>query len=246
MNGHRSSRAGFTLVEVLVVVLIMAALASLAIAGWRRARAASYMMLSTDRIKGLGAANAIYATEHNGSYVPILSFDGNGQAGVMWHFNADFLGPLIGDTEFLNGVTGYEGIGGMPEAVLDPLAVRAKKRFSDRISASYGYNDENIPLPYVSGGRNQKAQQSVVRMSTPARMMNFITATDYLVRFDGRSSWLANPVEGKTDNGQIAYRHNNKAIAVFYDGHSELLSNEDIRRFDKLGGVSSVFWGGSR
>jgi len=243
-----TGRRGFTLVELLVVIVIVAALAGLAMLVSRKASASAYMVQSTARIKSLGQANALYASDHNGKYVPIITTDNDSVAGVQWHFNPEFLSILIGNVEFLDGITGYEGIGGVPEQVLDPVTVKAKKLYWDRFSGSYGHNLGGI-RGFEWGGRNQTAQQTLMSIQDPTRTFNFITSTDWLAKFDGRYIWSrnrANAVEGKTGDGKIAYRHGRKAIAVFYDGHTELISPADMQKFDARGGVNNAFWGGTR
>ena len=51
-------------------------------------------------------------------------------------------------------------------------------------------------------------------------------------------------VERATNNQKVAYRHQDKALVVFYDGHSEEISLADMRRFDTLGGPNHIFWKG--
>lgn len=239
-------RRGFTLVEVLVMITIMIVIAGLALLGIQSARDYADMTVSMNRIKGLGVANAAYAADHNGRYVPIITTDDDAKPGVQWHFNAEFLKALMGELKLLEGVVGYEGTGGIPVGVLDPVTVKARKRYWDRLSGSYGYNQEHIPGGFSWGAKAQKAQQTIMTIPNPSRTFNFITATDWLVRYDARYQWLNRPIEGKTENGQIAYRHKGKAIAVFYDGHTELISPGDMRGFDARGEINNCFWGGTR
>lgn len=243
---HLNLHSGFTLVELLVAITIMIVIATLAFFGMQSARASADLTVSMNRIKGLGVANAAYAADHNGRYVPIITTDDDGMAGVQWHFNTEFLSALTGGLEMLEGVVGYEGADGIPEEILDPVTVRAKKRYWDRLSGSYGHNEECLPGGFTWGAKGQKAQQSIMTIRNPSRTFNFITATDWLVRFGDRYNWLKKPIEGKTENGQIAYRHEGKAIAVFYDGHTEVISPSDMRGFDARGGINNGFWGGTR
>ena len=236
---------GFTLVELLVTITIIIVIASLAFLGARSVRDSANMTTSMKRIKNLGLANAAYAADHGGRYVPIISIPEEG-VGVQWHYNAEFLGFLAGDLPVLRGVIkDRNGIDGLPEELLDPVTVKAKQKDWSRLSGSYGYNQENIPGGYA-WSRGTKAQQTTSTIANPSRNFNFITATDWLVRHRGRFDWLKNPVEGKTSNGQIAYRYKGKAIAVFYDGHTELISPGDIEVFDTRGQWNNVFWGGTK
>ena len=236
---------GFTLVELLVTITIIVALASLGLVGLKSARISASMIVAANRIKSLGLANASYAADNNGRYVPVIT-DENGGGAVQWHFNAEFLRPLIGELPALEGVIGWEGVDGIPESVLDPVTVKAKKLYWNRLSASYGYNQEWLPAKVPWGETGTADQQTTMSIQNPSRTFNFITATDWLARFDGRYFWAKKPIEGKTGNGQIAYRHKGKAIAVFYDGHTEFISPSDMRKIDARGGINNAFWGGPR
>lgn len=242
---HKTRRSGFTLVELLVTITIIIVLASLGFVGMKIAKRAADKAASMARMKGLGHANAIYAMDHAGKYVPVYAFDENQQATVQWHYNATFLEGLVGDTKFLENPEVHEGVDGLPEDVLDPIVVKAKKRFWSRISASYGYNDSNMP----GGGWGEKGTSrswSTSSMMSPDRTCQFITATDWIAKYSGRLIWETKPVEGKTEDGKLAFRHNNNALATFYDGHVETISTDRIKDIDKRGGVNNVFWGGKQ
>ena len=202
------------------------------------------MVVAVNRIKGLNYANTLYAGDHAGKYCPVYTFDEDSQATVQWHFNPTFLKHVIGEDnlDFLENFESNEGVAGLPEEVLDPIVVRAKKKYWNRISASYGYNHENMPgaghkptrpgpTPSVrSPTRPGPAPSSVARTGSP--------------RYSGRFIWESQGYEGKTPDGKIAYRHNNKAIVTYYDGHTELKSMADIRLLDRRGGKNNIFWGG--
>jgi prepilin-type processing-associated H-X9-DG protein len=58
--------------------------------------------------------------------------------------------------------------------------------------------------------------------------------------------WKKSPVEGKTNDSKIAYRHNGKAVVGYYDGHGGVISMAEMRKIDTLGGINNVFWGGDK
>lgn len=137
-------RRGFTLVELLVVIAIILVLAALSVMGFKRTREKADLVTTLKRIRAFTDANALYATDHNGKYVPVFAFDEDGQGAAMWHYNRAYLEALIGDKEELKDPEPFEGIDGLPEGVLDPVVIRAKKKYWSRISASFGYNGENL------------------------------------------------------------------------------------------------------
>lgn len=243
---HRPNRqCGFTLVELLITITIILAIAALSMLGVARLREKADVVTTLKRIRGFTEANALYATDHNGRYVPVFAFDEDGQGAVQWHYNRAYLEALIGDKDALDRSEVFEGIDGLPEQVLDPIVIRAKKRYWSRISASFGYNAENMS----GGGWGEPGAaraHSINSVTTPDETCAFISATDWLVLHSGRLLWKNSPVEGKTENSKIAYRHQGKAVVAYYDGHSGLISMDEMKLIDRRGGIDNVFWGGRK
>jgi prepilin-type processing-associated H-X9-DG protein len=244
-KSNRTRSHGFTLVELLVTITIIIALAALTVFGMKRLRQGADTVTSLKRITGFSQANALYAVENNGKYVAAYSFDEDQLPGIPWHYNPSFIEALVGENTSASEPEEFEGYDGLPEQVLDPVVVRAKKKFWSRISASYAYNNENVP----GGGWGQPGTSrchTITSMKTPSTSFAFITATDWIANYGGRYLWKKSPVEGKSNDSKIAYRHQGKAAVAFYDGHAETLSIKDMQRIDKFGGISNVFWGGTR
>lgn len=230
---------------MLVTITIIVALAALATVGTKRLRQSADTTVALKRIAGFAHANALYAVDHGGKYVAAYSFDEESKPGTPWHFNRVFLEPLIGDNPSLEEAEEFEGVDGLPEQVLDPVVVRAKKFQWSRISASFAYNNENVP----GGGWGEPGTSrahTVTSVKNPSEAFAFISATDWIANYGGRLLWRKSPVEGKTADSKIAYRHQNKAVVAFYDGHTETMSIERMRELDKLGGIGHVFWGGEK
>lgn len=240
----RQSR-GFTLVEILVTITIILILAALTVIGTKRLRESADMVTSTKRIGGLVQANALFAADNGGKYVEAYAFDEESKPKVPWHYNRTFLETLIGDSLNIENAVEFEGVDGLPDQVLDPAVVRAKKKDWSRISASYAYNNENVP----GGGWGQPGTSrahTITSVQNPTESFAFITATDWIANYGGRYLWKRRPVEGKTNDSKIAYRHRDKAIAAFYDGHVETLSMKDMQKIDRNYGIDNVFWGGTK
>lgn len=244
-NSNTSRPGGFTLVEILVTITIMITLASLAMIGTKKLRASADTVTTIKRIAGLAQANALYAVDHNGKYVAAYSFDEESKPGIPWHYNPTFLEALIGENLSLEEAEEFEGVDGLPEQVLDPTVVRAKKFQWSRISASFAYNNENVP----GGGWGQPGTSrahTITSVKYPSESFAFITATDWIANYGGRLLWKKSPVEGKTSDSKIAYRHNGKAVVAYYDGHTGVISLTEMRKIDTLGGIGNVFWGGDK
>ena len=235
-------RRGFTLVELLVVIVIIATLSTLAFVGVGRAKASAYMTQSMTRIRALQQANINYANDNNGRYVPGEGIDETtGTNNAPWFQNGEFLEYLLADGAFAPG--GGAVVTEMPEVVLDPVVVRRKPTGWQQIAASYGMMTENISTPAGSPNLNQRRASN---LKHPAQTAAFLTATDGEVTYAGRLIWEGDDSEGLSDNGKIAYRHRDKAVVVFFDGHTESVSPGDIKRIDGQGGLNHPFWGGER
>jgi prepilin-type N-terminal cleavage/methylation domain-containing protein/prepilin-type processing-associated H-X9-DG protein len=245
LKSNSTRHSGFTLVEMLVTITIIVALAALAAFGTKRLREGADTATTLRRITGFAQANSMYAIDHGGEYVPVYSMDEDGVPGIPWHFNSSFLEALIGENAPTAEPEEYEGYDGLPEQVLDPKVVRAKKKYWSRISGSFALNHENM----LGGGfdtKGSKRYHTTSSVKNPNATMAFITATDWVANYGGRYLWKKSPVEGKSNDSKIAYRHQDKAVATFYDGHAETVSIKDMQRIDKYGGINNVFWGGTR
>lgn len=230
-------QAGFTLMELLVVIIIIATLAVLSVLGYSRMKAAGDRATTIAVMRQLQVANVSYGTENNGQYVPVAEVDGNGGLAMEWYRNPKFLTHLTGDPgEF--DKTGAALLIAAP-GNLDPVAYRAKKRQYDRLSASFGINSEGLQWPTPA---NPQPSHKVSQVENPSRTAFFVTAVNYQVKHAGRNLWKQQPVEGKVTTDKMAFRHGGKAAVVYYDGSSGFITYADIARFDANGGAANPFW----
>jgi prepilin-type processing-associated H-X9-DG protein len=237
------SRPGFTLIELLVVISVIIVLAVLSFAGFSRMRTAADKVTSARNLSQLQIANASYAADRNGYYVDPVAFDQSGATYTSWAGNMDFISMLIGDASdtILDDVDAKLGVK-MPQSVLDPVAWKGRKLEYDRIPASYGYNVVDRDVAWGSPNATSK-KLMVSQLSSPTRAAAFLTATDFQAKYEGRFVWKDSAaVEGYTKDGKVAYRHGNKALVVYYDGHVGEVSQADMKKFDQQGGRNNVFW----
>lgn len=229
-------RPGFTLTELLVVILIIAILAALSLFGMRRMRAMADKAGSVRNLSQLQIANMSYATDHNGDFVPLKEQQGNGPVTGRWFLNLEYLANLTGmPPEELERNKSTA----IPLEMLDPKVVRARMPLYDRVYTSYGMNDTAVMATTENAPRSHNLNQ----MSEPSRSMAFATATDYRVTYNSRFSWdFENPKDEKTNNGEIAYRHGDKALVVYFDGHVGEMGKADFEQIDKSGGKNNAFW----
>jgi prepilin-type N-terminal cleavage/methylation domain-containing protein/prepilin-type processing-associated H-X9-DG protein len=237
-SGNRCAvaRHGFTLTELLVVILIILIIAALSLLGVRRVRDMADVATAIRNMSQLQIANANYASDNSGKYIELLVNDSSGNRTAYWYQVTDFLTYFRGELNDANGNPAKS----VPLSMLDPKVVRAKAdNFHKSMAGSYGFNatglgsSRNVPLAQPAN--------SVASITRPEESMAFGSATDHQIAYRARFNWKG--VEGKTSDGGLAYRHRNKAIIVYYDGHVGELSKEDMRQIDNTkGGSQSSFW----
>lgn len=239
VNPAARSQAAFTLVEVLVTITIIIAIAALSFTGISKMRKSGDRVVAIRNMSQLQLANVSYAAENNGKYVPTDEWNDEGSGYVSWVDNPKFISFLKSDS----GV--YQSNGRidvtLPLSMMDPAVVRAKKNRYNEAQASYAYNKTGMTGGWATPGA--RPSYLVNQVTDPSRSAVFISATDWNTNHSKRFLWTgAAAVEGKTVNGKIAYRHNNKAIVIYYDGHAGEVSQADMRRIDGVGGANNIFW----
>jgi prepilin-type N-terminal cleavage/methylation domain-containing protein/prepilin-type processing-associated H-X9-DG protein len=243
-NHSKHPNAGFTLVELLVVIVIIATLAALSMLGFSRLRKSANAAITVANIRQLQNANISYSTDHNGRYVTYSYTAPDGQ-GTSWLNNLEFLAYLTGNKDLADKTLAeVDQNTVVPESLLDPTTVRARQRMSTRLAASFGMNHEFIKTTFYADGSKERFI-SASKLTDSSRTAAFVTTTDSAVKYAGRKLWWNSPVEGKTTDGKMAFRHNDKAIVSYFDGSSGMITRQDIDRFDAAGGNANPFWNGT-
>lgn len=207
----RSSPAAFTLVELLVVIVIVAALASMGFFGARRMIDTSRTTKTVAHLRQLQIANTSYATEHSGSYVK--TFDGlawtNG-----WCWNSEFLSCV--------GVT----------SVSSALPQIFRSGFSAP-SARLAYNCSKVPnanggSSYFWGNQTNLSLR-IDHIQRPEITVAFVDSNDWWVSPDNWNAWKS-AVHDKSGGppAAVAYRNNGKAAAVTFSGSVVMLERKDL------------------
>jgi prepilin-type N-terminal cleavage/methylation domain-containing protein/prepilin-type processing-associated H-X9-DG protein len=240
LKARYCSSSGFTLTELLVVIVIIVTVAALSLVGMKRIREMADKTAAIRSLSQLQLANASYATDNGGRYVPKQVNGPSGERLGWWFQVPEFLIHYRGE------VTGADGLPSktVPLSMLDPKVVRSKRSFFDSIAGSFGLNETGIPS---SGGvANARYAHTVSSVTRPDQSMAFASATDLGVQYRSRLTWFereAEKREGKTNKGDLAYRHGDRIIAVYFDGHVGELSKFQIEEIDKArGGANSAFW----
>ncbi len=132
--------------------------------------------------------------------------------GVWWK-NPEFV-RLLGTSDFKD----------LPLSLMDPAVAKKKDPGYDELAGSYAYNTQG--MPEVNG---LKKGYGLPLVGDPGRTAAFITA-----------DFSANGVVDYASAGEIAYRHDDKAIAVYYDGHASPITEVDVTNAE--GGATGAFW----
>jgi prepilin-type processing-associated H-X9-DG protein len=225
---------------LLVVILIIAAISALSFVGLRRMRDMADKTGAIRSLSQLQIANAGYASDNGGRYVP-KQFNGQNGERLGWWFQVP---------EFLNYFRGEFTVPAnapsetVPLSMLDPKALRGKGPFHRSLAASFGINETGVP----SSGQvpNARYAHTVATVSSPSQSMSFASATDLGVQYRSRFTWFSRDPdkrESKTTAGDLAYRHGDKIIVVYFDGHVGEMSKSEIVEIDKTrGGANNAFW----
>ena len=203
--------------ELLVVIVIVAALASMGFFGARRMIDASRTTKTVAHLRQLQIANTLYATEHNGSYVK--TFDGAWTNG--WFWNSEFLSCA--------GVT--------PETTALPQIFRSG--FSAP-SARLAYNCSKVPnanggSSYFWGNQTNLSLR-IDHIQRPETTVAFVDSNDWWVNPDNWNAWksVAHDRSGGP-SAAVAYRNNGKAAAVTFSGSVVMLGRKDLDRSSTAG-----------
>ena len=67
------NKKGFTLIELMIVIAIIAILAAILVPNFVKARAQGQLTACKSNLKNIGTAEEMYAADHNGRYTPQLT-----------------------------------------------------------------------------------------------------------------------------------------------------------------------------
>jgi prepilin-type N-terminal cleavage/methylation domain-containing protein/prepilin-type processing-associated H-X9-DG protein len=228
MQNAKKQNNGFTLVELLVVISIIAILLAVLIPVLGMVRGQAKKVICTSNLKQLGIAFDMYLREYNGNVFPLsqMGEDDTGQLGYMWYY-------------------GFEpGSGfGMPEGKR-PLYRKYAKLYpyikqydSVEICPAFPYGDKKYKPKYntkwMTYGINSRLS---IDLRDPGKeVVNFDKyvgkASDVLVFADSAQvntfqdpASPSNPMFEEwhyieTSGSFVHFRHNLKANILFGDGH---------------------------
>lgn len=221
---HRLRVRGFTLVELLVVVTIIAILVTITMSGWRAYRGFATGANCSSNLRQLSAAVNMYVSDNNGFFPPyVVNGKGKNKGQRTWFFGHESTpagtaegdrdldmtaGPLypyiqeVGKIEVCQGFN-YEG-------------ALWKEKFKGA-SYGYGYN-------WLLGGRSGGAPMHVSQVRSAAKVILFGDCGQ-VNTFQQPASPSKPMIEefyilSETES-TAHFRHNGSANMLFVDGHVE-------------------------
>lgn len=213
----KNARFAFTLIELLVVVAIIAVLAGLLVPVVSKGKLKSGAAKCLHNLKNLQQANVLYANDNNGEYIGAWSNNDKGSP-MCWFDRAEIRKHVGAPAAGLPAPRSN-----WPTATICPQATAALKN-NNYVGNCYGYNingvDNNWGVPNAGNAiRN-------VAVTRPAKTLAFADALDWIIKPEGSDAY--NGKEERVVSKMTAYRHNNGANIVFFDGHAEFRTRDTV------------------
>ncbi|WP_309380315.1 type II secretion system protein [Cerasicoccus frondis] len=212
---ERKPSCGFSLIELITAVAIIAVLASLLIPVVGSVRKRAKISTNLSNLRMIQLANILYANDHNGSYIPVGSFDEDGKYGSFWFTNENFIENYVG-LELENAQS----------MLVSPLATYPTGAPVESVGHSYGYNFTGLG---AYGVANSTREATVYQVVQPSQKLAFADAVDWQIQLSGAARYVgSNDTLNERSNNAIAYRYDDHAGVVYFDGHTAMLSREDV------------------
>ena len=241
--GSRRRSAGFTLVELLTVVAVLALLAALLTTLLPAARAAAEAAACRSNLRQLAAANLAYAADH-GRFVAAAS-DIAGANSIRWH-------GVRSAGQAFDGAQGpladYLGGGGASAWVRRCPSFRPATTGFEAACGGYGYNalgvgsEACLPVEHP-----ERAGMRAGTIFHPAQTVMFAD-TAFLKGSGAKAALIeysfAEPprfASGGTPWPSIHFRHRGRANVAWADGH---VSAETLDRTGSYGAAQALGWFG--
>jgi len=221
VRAPRHPHCGFTLIELLVVLAIILLLAAMIFPAVQGARARADATKCLNILRQFGAANSLYAASHQGQYLP-AKYLAEGQ-NQPWYAMKEF-------HELVEAPYNPAAVEQFPKSHICPAAILSlaqKLPFGYPLSLSYGYNVEQMEDMFGAFSSPATWGFRAGQVTRPAETLMMADATDWRIEMQFSSAYLT-AGEAKPPDFMIAYRHDEKANLLYYDGHAAALHSDDI------------------
>lgn len=207
-----------------MAVVIVLVLMGLVIGGMGRIRERAKETETASRLRQVFTLQMLYSQEHHSRITPFYNNDDTQSNPITWQ---ELLLPYLDQAAIA-------GAKEDPRLVLNsPYQVREEGKPYSRQGRSFGLNN------YMAHGNWRYYLMRIPETSRVVLAGDMVQANvDFINTSDG-ANWYS---DGGASWGLPAYRHNGreKAMFVFFDGHVELLSYEDLL-VNPDGGRTSVW-----
>lgn len=202
---------GFTLVELLVVVSIIATLMAILLPSLGKAREAAKSIKCMANLRQFGMANEFYAQDYNEYYVPIRMVDDSGN--INWYINSTYYNLLKAQ-----GTGGSQWrVGG----ILCPSSATVRTGHNN-VPYSYGYNDSRLIGTSNVGNLSLAQQERNPRrnlIQSPSQKLMFGDGTYRTINYLSSNQYVDDVFSAGSQSA--AYRHENGANLVYFDIHAD-------------------------
>jgi prepilin-type N-terminal cleavage/methylation domain-containing protein/prepilin-type processing-associated H-X9-DG protein len=217
---------GFTVIELLAVVVIIGVLAAMLIPMGLKAKDAAYRVKCLGNLKQLSAAHAAYLTDHDGTFPFYMAYGGFVGSGYLWQLLLPYVdeNPSVfrcpADKRQYSEYAEMSLLPGTTDATKAKLMNLCSYASNDYLTGGYG----NYPVEYAFAHGLTKMQQ----VTTPASQLVLFTDSDlegtpYLSIGRGIGTFSFNkewPTPSTT-------RHGKGCMIAFLDGHIEHVSTSE-------------------
>lgn len=222
----RSRYRGFTLVELMVVIMIVAALAVLSLYLTRNFKTKAYQTSALNSMRQVATANAGYSMENNGDINVLLQAgDIRGAGDVV---SKSFWGRLIPHL--------FDGANDDTQAKLKTdLTLRLNALFGTdnclkmdktfQKGATIYKDDSGLPVPFAFNENVYKADEyfKTQNFQNPSQILYMTYGSEYFNEADGQT-YVPIPTGGKARSNNIDWFSSKNAVFSFLDGHVEILT----------------------
>jgi prepilin-type N-terminal cleavage/methylation domain-containing protein/prepilin-type processing-associated H-X9-DG protein len=237
ISTHIPRHRGFTLIEVLVVIVIIIALAAVVFPVARGIRQAAGTAKTVSNLRQIQAANVSFASENNGFFLGNAP-DGGGPWGPPWFTYMPFV-SMLGVNATGEGESGNVlpvGWGKNYPEVLKcgmDVSVSANPDQKDRNFtiamnwSSFSHQSDGTPggASWWIGGKTLQS-----RIKNPSKLIMFHESSEiFSLRWD-RLAWKGDDAGFSLG---LAFRNKGKTCnVVFADGHVAALTRKDVEKDD--------------
>ena len=240
MNTHKfpspkkSRHLGFTLVELMVVIVIVVILASLVFVGTTRVKNKAALVNTMNNMKQLATAAHSFSADNNGAIMDTWQTESNGQKRQWSEHILVTMEPGLAEKQNYKKDAG-DSFARQVEIFSDPAALanaKAKLDTSGHNSwRTFAYNNRLGAFTPKEPGKNpwKQGAKYVRHVMAPTKLIYYTQPKPSGSRFD----YFTQPGDAK--NGKIDFDlHKGKTPVGFFDGHVELF---DARTFPGVGGI---------